>query len=213
MLPEVLERIERAAQRAGRDPRSIQLVAVTKGHTPEEIRSRVLAYGDFPLGESRIQEALPKMEVLQAHWHFIGPLQRNKAKAALRFELLHSLDSLRLAETLSHHAEQAHLQLPALIELNLSREPQKHGFLLEELPGAYARLRELPGLKLVGFMTIGRQGSPEASRTIFATLSRIADEYGLPERSMGMSDDFELAVEEGATLLRIGRALFEPLSS
>jgi pyridoxal phosphate enzyme (YggS family) len=207
-LPEVLERIARACQRAGRDPGEVRLVAVTKGRTVEEIREKVLRYGAFPLGESRVQEALKKMEVLQAEWHLIGPLQRNKAKFAPRFHLIHSLDSLRLAEALEGVGAKAGVRLKVLVEVNLSREPQKHGFLEEALPEALARVREMPHLEVLGLMTVPPMGPEAVVRPIFRRLSQLADRFGLPERSMGMSEDYEWAVEEGATMVRVGRALF-----
>lgn len=209
-LPAVLERIEKACGRVGRDPKGVRLVAVTKEHTVAEIRDQVLRYGHFPLGESRIQEALPKMSELEAEWHFIGPLQRNKAKFVVRFELIHSIDSLRLAEAVARKAlEQGKVQR-VLLELNLGREPQKHGFLEEELPQALAQIQALEGLRVEGLMTVAPYtDTPETVRPIFAQLSRLADRYGLPERSMGMSGDLEVAVEEGATLVRVGRAIFE----
>ncbi len=207
-LPEVLERIARACRRAGRDPGEVRLVAVTKGRTVEEIREKVLRYGAFPLGESRVQEALKKMEVLQAEWHLIGPLQRNKAKFAPRFHLIHSLDSLRLAEALEGVGAKAGVRLRVLVEVNLGREPQKHGFLEEELPEALARVREMPHLEVLGLMTVPPIGPEEVVRPIFRRLSQLADRFGLPERSMGMSEDYAWAVEEGATMVRVGRALF-----
>jgi pyridoxal phosphate enzyme (YggS family) len=207
-LPEVLERIALACQRAGRDPKEVRLVAVTKGRTVEEIREKVLRYGAFPLGESRVQEALKKMELLQAEWHLVGPLQRNKAKFAPRFHLIHSLDSLRLAEALEGVGAKAGMRLRVLVEVNLGREPQKHGFLEEELPEALARVREMPHLEVLGLMTVPPMGPEGVVRPIFRRLSQLADRFGLPERSMGMSQDYEWAVEEGATMVRVGRALF-----
>jgi pyridoxal phosphate enzyme (YggS family) len=207
-LPEVLERIALACRRAGRDPKEVRLVAVTKGHTVEEIREKVLRYGAFPLGESRVQEALKKMELLQAEWHLVGPLQRNKAKFAPRFHLIHSLDSLRLAEALEGVGAKAGVRLGVLLEVNLGREPQKHGFLEEELPEALARVREMPHLQVLGLMTVPPVGPEAVVRPIFRRLSQLADRFGLPERSMGMSQDYEWAVEEGATMVRVGRALF-----
>jgi pyridoxal phosphate enzyme (YggS family) len=210
-LPDVLARIEQACARAGRDPHGVRLVAVTKEHPVEEIRERVLRYGRFPLGESRIQEALPKMQELEAEWHFIGPLQRNKAKFAVRFDLIHSIDSVRLAEAVARKAQENNKIQRVLLELNLGREPQKHGFLEEELPEAMARIQALEGLRVEGLMTVAPYTEdPEAVRPLFTRLSRLADQYRLPERSMGMSGDFEVAVEEGATLVRVGRAIFEP---
>lgn len=207
-LPEVLEAMEAACRRAGRDPRGVRLVAVTKGRSVEEIREKVLRYGSFPLGESRVQEALKKMELLEAEWHLIGPLQRNKAKFAPRFALIHSLDSLRLAEALDRVGEKEGVRLRVLVEVNLGREPQKHGFLEEELPEALARVREMAHLEVLGLMTVPPMGPEAVVRPIFRRLSELADRYGLPERSMGMSDDFHIAIEEGTTLVRVGRALF-----
>ncbi len=207
-LLEVLERVERAARRAGRDPKEVRLVAVTKGRTPEEIRAKVLAYGAFPLGENRVQEALRKMEALGGEWHLVGHLQRNKAKFAPRFALIHSLDSLPLAQALERVGEKLGQRLKVLVEVNLGREPQKHGFLEEELPEALARIREMPHLEVLGLMTVPPIGPEAVVRPLFRRLSLLADRFGLKERSMGMSDDFEWAVEEGATYVRIGRALF-----
>jgi pyridoxal phosphate enzyme (YggS family) len=182
-LPDVLARIEQACARAGRDPHGVRLVAVTKEHPVEEIRERVLRYGRFPLGESRIQEALPKMQELEAEWHFIGPLQRNKAKFAVRFDLIHSIDSVRLAEAVARKAQENNKIQRVLLELNLGREPQKHGFLEEELPEAMARIQALEGLRVEGLMTVAPYTEdPEAVRPLFTRLSR----------------------------LRVGRAIFEP---
>lgn len=207
----VLQRIEAACARAGRNPSEVRLVAVTKGHTVEEIGEHVLAYGTFPLGESRTQEALPKMGVLPAEWHFIGPLQRNKAKSAVQFSLIHSVDSVRLAETIARKALELGKTQAVLAEVNLSLEPQKHGFMEEELAEAVARMREMGGLELGGLMTIAPYtDEPETVRPVFARLSELADAFGLKERSMGMSGDFEVAAEEGATLVRVGTALFSP---
>ena len=209
-LPEVLARIERAARRAGRDPAGVRLVAVTKGHSPAAIREKVLAYGDFPLGESRVQEALPKIEALpEATFHFIGPLQRNKAKFMDRFALLHSLESFRVAAALERRLPRP---LDVLVEVNVGREPQKHGVLPEALPELLARLAELSRVRVLGLMTVApRVRDPGRLRAVFAELSRLADRYNLPERSMGMSEDFELAIEEGSTLVRVGRAIFDEL--
>ena len=206
----VLERIEAAARRAGRSPAGIRLVAVTKGRAPDEIREKVLAHGDFPLGESRVQEALEKIRALpEASFHFIGPLQRNKAKFMDRFATLHSLESLRVAETLNRRLGWV---LDVLVEVNVGREPQKHGIFPEALPGFLVALGEFNRLRVVGLMTVApRVREPGRLRSVFAELSRLADRYNLPERSMGMSEDFELAVEEGATLVRVGRAIFDEL--
>lgn len=205
--------MEAACQRAGRLVADVRLVAVTKSHTVEEIRDKVLLHGRFILGENRVQEALPKMDELAGEgleFHLIGPLQRNKAKFAVRFEMVQSVDSARLAEALARKALEEGKTLSVLIELNLGREPQKHGLLEEELPEALAQIKDMQGLDLKGFMAIPpATDNPETVRPYFAQLTRLADRYGLPERSMGMSADFEVAIEEGATLVRVGRALFE----
>jgi pyridoxal phosphate enzyme (YggS family) len=148
------------------------------------------------------------MEALQAEWHFIGPLQTNKARFMPRFALVHSLDSLRLAQALNRVGEKEGRPLRVLVEVNLGREPQKHGFLEEDLPEALARIRDLPFLRVEGLMTVAPIAPEAVLRPLFARLSLLADRYGLRECSMGMSDDFELAVEEGATLVRVGRAVF-----
>lgn len=209
-IENVLPRIEAACARAGRDPKTVQLVAVTKEHSVEEIRKRVLAYGRFALGESRVQEAQPKMEQIEAEWHFIGPLQRNKAKFAVAFDLIHSVDSLRLAETIGKKALENGKVQQALIEVNLSLEPQKHGFLAEEVAEVLAKMRGIEGLSIQGLMTIAPYtDQPQTVRPVFTQLSKLADQLDLPVRSMGMSGDFEVAIQEGATLVRVGRALFD----
>ncbi len=166
-LLQVLERIEKACRRAGRRPEEVRLVAVTKGRSVEEIQEKVLAYGAFPLGESRVQEALKKMEQLQAEWHLVGHLQRNKAKFAPRFALVHSLDSLPLAEALVKAAEKAGTRLKVLVEVNLGREPQKHGVLEEDLPELLERLREMPRLEVLGLMTVPPMGPEGVVRPLF----------------------------------------------
>lgn len=209
-LLRVLDRLEAACKKCSRDPKSVRLVAVTKGHSVAEIQLRVLAYGNFSLGESRIQEALPKMQALTAEWHFIGPLQRNKARFATGFSLIHSVDSLKLAQTLARKALEEKKVLKILLEVNVAREPQKHGFMEEELADAVAKVREMEGLEALGLMTIAPIASdPEQVRPVFRRLSSLADRFQLIERSMGMSQDFEAAIQEGATLVRVGRAIFQ----
>ncbi len=209
-LPEVLSRIAAAARRTGREPAEVTLVAVTKGRSIEEIERRVLAYGDFPLGESRVQEARAKIAAMpQRRWHFIGPLQRNKVRYMRPFRLIHSLDGIRLAEALAARAEREGYKARVLLEVNVAREPQKHGVLPEELDPAVRKLKGLEPLTLLGLMTVAPLADdPEEVRWVFRELAAMAKEHGLPQLSMGMSDDFEVAVEEGATLVRVGRALF-----
>ncbi|WP_456409730.1 YggS family pyridoxal phosphate-dependent enzyme [Oceanithermus sp.] len=210
-LPEVLARIEAAARRAGRDPAGVRLVAVTKGHDLAEIERKVLRYGDFPLGENRVQEARAKIAAWpEREWHFIGPLQRNKVRYLRPFRLVHSVDSLRLAEALAARAEREGWRPRILLEVNVAREPQKHGLDPDGVDAAVRAVRGLAALELRGLMTMAPLAEdPEEVRWVFRELAQMARHLGLEELSMGMSGDYEVAVEEGATLVRVGRALFE----
>jgi uncharacterized pyridoxal phosphate-containing UPF0001 family protein len=268
----VQERIAQAARRAGRSTAEVRLVGVTKTHPPEVI-ARALDAGLTDFGENRVQEAEAKIVALAAErsrisWHMIGHLQRNKAKkAAGLFDIIHSLDSLRLAEALDRHAAETKRQgsqaggdrepgarsgstasrfgspspgpqlasavgpvdqarLPVLIQVNVSGEATKEGFALagweerDEVLAAFLadveRLLALPHLYVRGLMTIAPWGSaPEIARPTFRSTRRLRDllaqrfpagDWG--ELSMGMTDDFEVAIEEGATMVRIGRAIF-----
>ncbi|WP_457638345.1 YggS family pyridoxal phosphate-dependent enzyme [Oceanithermus sp.] len=209
-LPQVLERIAAAAARAGRGAGEVQLVAVTKGHGLEEIERYVLRYGDFPLGENRVQEARAKIAAWpEREWNFIGPLQRNKVRYMRPFSLIHSIDSVGLAEALARRAEREGYRPRILLEVNVAREPQKHGFTPEELDVGIKRIGEIETLDLRGLMTMAPlTDDPEDVRWVFRELAAMASHHGLKELSMGMSNDFEVAVEEGATMVRVGRALF-----
>jgi len=220
-LQRVQERIEAAAKRADRHPKEINLVAVTKGVEPVRIRE-ALAAGATVLGESRMQDALSKINSIGADvkWHFIGHLQTNKVKQAIgTFELIHSVDSLRLAREISQWAERFEIYQPILVQVNLSREKSKSGLVPEEVKPVIQEMAGLPGIAIQGLMTIPPASSkPEASRGYFRRLRLLASEisrWGLrgvtmEVLSMGMSDDFEVAVEEGATWVRIGTAIFGP---
>ena len=207
----MLARIEAAARRAGRDPADVRLVAVTKGRDLAEIEREVLRYGDFPLGENRIQEARAKIAAWpEREWHFIGPLQRNKVRYLRPFRLVHSVDSLRLAEALAARAEREGYRPRILLEVNVAREPQKHGLDPDEVDAAVRAVRGLEPLELRGLMTMAPLvKDPKEVRWVFRELAQMARHLGLAELSMGMSGDYEVAVEEGATLVRVGRALFE----
>lgn len=186
------------------------------------------------MGENRVQEASEKMELMSAErarirWHLIGHLQRNKAKQAAHFDMVHSIDSLRVAEALSHQVEAQSLvgqrRLPVLLQINVSGEASKEGF---DLPGGIAhpglpsllaeveRILALPHLEVQGLMTIAPWGDdPQAARPTFRALRLLRDElarrfpaFSWHHLSMGMTDDFEVAIEEGATLVRVGRAIF-----
>jgi pyridoxal phosphate enzyme (YggS family) len=215
-LLKVMERIEKAALRAGRDPGKIRLVAVSKTVEPARIQEAVDA-GASILGENYVQEAQKKIEAMgrPAAWHFIGHLQTNKAKVAVQlFDMIHSLDSIHLAEELSRRAGQAGRRLKVLIEVNLAREASKFGTDEEKLFALAKRAKELDHLSVEGLMTMPPYfDSPEESRPYFVELrtwKERMEREGIPmkELSMGMSNDFEVAIEEGATYVRVGTAIF-----
>lgn len=229
-IAQVRERITSAARRAGRSPDDVALVAVTKTHSVSTIEA-ALAAGVVDCGENRVQEAEAKISLLPpeaARWHLIGNLQRNKARrAAQLFDIVHSIDSVRLAEALDRAVSEAtpSRRLPVLLEINVAGEASKAGFWVprgRENQVAYGELREaagriaaLPSLEIHGLMTVAPfLDDPEQVRWVFSALRRLRDalrqDFGieLAQLSMGMSDDFEVAIEEGATIVRIGRAIF-----
>jgi pyridoxal phosphate enzyme (YggS family) len=203
--------IEAACRRSGRSPEAVTLVAVTKGVAAPAIAEAVAA-GIAHLGENRVQEAEAKRPALAdigagVNWHMIGHLQTNKVKTAIRlFDIIHSVDSFHLAEAISRRATKA---ISVFLEVNVSAEPSKYGFALDELPRQHEAISRLPKIDLRGLMTVAPQAhDPEALRPIFERLRNAAESLGLDELSMGMSDDFEVAVEEGATCVRVGRAIY-----
>jgi PLP dependent protein len=211
------ERLCSACWRAGRTRSEVTLVAVTKT-VSVEIAALLPGLGVHDLGESRPQELWRKAAaVTDGHWHLIGHLQRNKLERTLPLvQRIHSVDSLRLLDALEEACRQASRVLPALLEVNASREASKHGFAPEDLLGWAARLAEPKYVRIEGLMTMAAyEEDPERTRPTFAALRRLRDrlaaELGrpLPHLSMGMSNDFEIAVEEGATLVRLGTVLFE----
>jgi len=213
----VLEQIADACARVGRDPRTVTLVAVSKTVPAERLRHAVDA-GIRLFGENRVQEALAKIqEVPGCDWHLIGPLQSNKARRALAaFEVIQTVDTIALAARLDRLAGELGLErVPVLLQVNVDLDAAKAGFRPDDLAGAVGELAGLDRLDVRGLMTIGREvARPEEARQTFVTLRelsvRLRDAWpGLgPELSMGMSDDFPIAVEEGATIVRVGRALF-----
>lgn len=216
-LAAVEERLQAACRRAGRERREVALVAVTKT-VSAEVAALLPGLGVYDLGESRPQELWRKAAFLKdVRWHLIGHLQRNKIERTLPLiQRIHSLDSLRLLDALEEACRRRSRVLPALLEVNASREPNKHGFAPEEVPGLAARLAELKHVRIEGLMTMAaHEEDPERTRPTFAALralrDRLAAELGrpLPQLSMGMSNDFEIAVEEGATLARLGTVLFD----
>ncbi len=215
-LAAVQRRIETAAARSGRPSSTVTLVAVSKTMSAVAIREAVSA-GVKILGENRVQEAREKIEALPgaAEWHLIGHLQTNKAKLAVGlFDCIHSLDSVRLAQELGRHAEEAGRRLRCLVEVNLGEEAQKSGVDAAEVRPLLEAARRLPQLSVQGLMTIPPfLPDPESVRPFFRRLRDLRDRlesegWTLPDLSMGMSHDFEGAIEEGATRVRIGTAIF-----
>lgn len=205
------EKIRAACARAGRDPGEVRIVAATKNHPPERLR-RLHAAGCRAFGENRVQEALPKiadLADLDIEWHFIGHLQRNKARQIPgRFAWLHSLDGADLAEELDRRQAASGGRLACLVEVNVSGEPRKSGIPPAALPSLLDRSSSWKAIDVRGLMTMAPAGAPEpALRRVFGGLRELARRHGLRELSMGMSDDYSVAVEEGATMVRLGRAL------
>lgn len=212
----VRDRMATACRRAGRDPASVTLVGVTKTATPA-VAAVARELGLTDLGENRPQELWKKAAAVPAaRWHLIGHLQRNKLDRTVPLVVLvHSADSDRLLDALDAFGRHRGSPVPVLLEINCSREPTKGGFAPEELPRLADRLPILTGLDVRGLMTLAAYSpNPEDARPTFAELRRLRDDLRartglpLPELSMGMSGDFEVAIEEGATLVRIGTSLF-----
>lgn len=219
-LAGVREAIAAACSRVGRDPAGVRLVAVSKRHPAEAVRAMAEA-GQTVFGESYVQEALEKREHLDdlpLVWHFIGGLQSNKAKQVVgRFALIHSVDSAKLARVLHQKSKEAGLVQDILLQVNLGRESQKSGILEEDLPALVEESAELDHIRVVGLMTLPPfDEDPETARPYFARLRELRDGLEarlgrkLPHLSMGMTGDFVQAVEEGASLVRIGTKLFGP---
>jgi pyridoxal phosphate enzyme (YggS family) len=220
-LAEVLGRIKRSALKAGRDPSEIKLVAVSKTHPPESLRL-VIEAGVRDLGENRVQEADEKIPVVgrqSARWHLIGHLQANKARRAVAlFDLIHSLDSSSLARRLDRLCEEeGREELPVLIQVDLGSEATKSGIGEEELPALVETINSCPHLRLMGLMTLPPFfDDVEKVRPFFRRLKELRDELrereafneSAGELSMGMSHDYEAAIAEGATLVRVGTAIF-----
>lgn len=218
----VEDRIARAAQRSGRSSKDVKLVVISKGQSIEKIRVLAEA-GKTLFGESRLQEALPKIDLLPAclRWHYIGHLQSKKIRKVLPlFELIHSVDQWELAESIDRAAAEMGLFPRVLLEINVSGESTKYGFSPEALKSSFEKLLRLPRLQVEGFMTMAPLSSdPEASRPYFKRLRELREELtatagiSLPTLSMGMSNDFEVAIEEGATMVRVGSAIFKQKKS
>ncbi len=217
-LREIRSQIAAAATRAGRNPESILLLAVSKTFPVADIMQ---AYhdGQRAFGENRLQEAMSKIPEMPADcaWHLIGPLQRNKVRKALEqgFELIEAVDSLKLAQAISRIAGELGITGQILLEVNVDAEESKHGFTPDELRQCWAELTALPHLSIQGLMCIPAfTDDPEDARPAFRTLRLLAEELRargplpLPHLSMGMSHDYPVAIEEGATIVRVGSAIF-----
>jgi len=212
-IAEVKRRMELAAGQAGRDLAGVRLVAVTKQATIEQVREAVEA-GISDIGENRVKEALLKKAELDSHivtWHMIGHLQTNKVKEALKvFSLIHSVDSIKLAETIDKEAGKIGKVQDVLVEVNVSGEGSKFGIKPAVLGNFLEETGRLKNIRVLGLMTMAPfADDAEDARPDFKKLKELAVRYNLKELSMGMTQDFEVAVEEGATIVRIGMAIFE----
>jgi pyridoxal phosphate enzyme (YggS family) len=216
-LAAVHRRMAAACARAGRSPDSVRLLAVSKTHGPDAVRAAAAA-GQVLFGENRVQEAAAKMPECPAHvqWHLIGHLQSNKAAQAARlFDWVHSVDSVRLLEALDRHAGEAGRRLDVLVQVNVSGEGSKSGLAPEGVPAVLARCNELTNVQVRGLMTIPPlTEDPEKARPYFRALRELRDRWAaelgmdLDELSMGMTHDLEAAIGEGATIVRVGTAIF-----
>ena len=216
-LAGIRDQIASAARRAGRDTSAVRLVAVSKTHPAEAVRTAVAAQQRV-FGESRVQEAREKIPACPPglEWHFIGHLQKNKIRQALPlFSFFHSIDGAALADAMNRIAGETGKPVEGLLEVNISGEETKHGFTPDELRKEFASLAKLPHLRVRGLMTMAPYSdNPEDARPVFRALRELRDElqsahgHPLPELSMGMSGDFVPAIEEGATLVRVGSSIF-----
>lgn len=209
----VRRRIEAAAKRVGRAPGDVTLIPITKTVGVEAIRI-LHELGFTEIGENRVEAASEKRAALTGlplRWHMIGNVQRRKIRDILTvFDCIDSVDRLALAKSIHDRAAEMGVTVPVLLEVNVSGEASKHGFTPEDLEAAVAEVRALAHLRVEGLMTMAPlEDDPERTRPVFRALREWADRLNLRECSMGMSNDFEVAIEEGATQVRIGTALFE----
>ncbi|MEA2114847.1 MAG: YggS family pyridoxal phosphate-dependent enzyme [Thermodesulfobacteriota bacterium] len=221
-LDRIRSRIQEAAENCGRDPQEIRLVAVSK-RMPAKAVEEAYRCGQVIFGENYLQDARDKIKQLEPslQWHFIGHLQSNKAKTAAEiFQVIETVDRLKIARALDRYAGELEKSLEVLIQVNVGREPQKSGVLPDETKGLLQEIGSLSNLKVRGLMTMPPYGhEPEASRPWFRELKQLADQLASKglfednddvELSMGMTGDFTVAIEEGATLVRVGTAIFGP---
>jgi len=220
-LAAVRRRIAAAAARAGRDSAQVRLIGVTKGIDPGRVLQALAGEHDVELGENKVQELISKMRALEGGpldvtWHFVGSLQRNKVRDVVgNVALIHSVDSVRLAEAIGRQARSRGLVQDVLLEVNTSGESSKHGVSPGDALEVATAIVGLDGVAPMGLMTIAAPGGEDAARDSFALLRELRDRIatrhqGVKELSMGMSSDFEVAIAEGATMVRIGTAIFGP---
>jgi PLP dependent protein len=214
-LAAVQARVARACARAGREAHDVRLIAVSKKHSVEAMRAAYAA-GQRDFGENYVQELTHKARLLaelpDLRLHFIGRLQRNKVKDVLRARaVIGTLDSIALAQAVAERAEQVGARAEVLVQVNVGDEPQKAGVAPSALAELVAAVGGLSSVSLLGLFAIPPAGDdPQAARPYFRLLRELAQQHGLRELSMGMSDDFEIAIEEGATSVRVGTAIFGP---
>ena len=218
-LETIRQRIRAACERAGRNPDSVTLLAVSKTHPPETIKAAADC-GQIFFGENKVQEARAKIPLCpgKLRWHFIGHLQSNKCRDAVElFEMIQSVDSLSLAQEINKRVEQGAKRMPVLMEVNVAGEASKFGYQPERLLAELKEINALPRLEIRGLMTVPPwSAEAEESRPHFRRLRELRERAEavlgapLPHLSMGMSGDFEIAIEEGATIVRVGTALFGP---
>ena len=218
-LEEVRERVNAACLRAGRDPKSVTLIAVSKTKPAQAVQEAYEA-GARDFGENKVQEILQKQPALpqDIRWHMIGHLQRNKVHQVIgKAVLIHAVDSLRLAEQIEQEASKRNLDVDVLLEINVAKEESKYGFFLEDAEEAIRQISSLPHVHIKGLMTIAPfVENPEENRGIFQKLYQFSvdindkniDNVTMGVLSMGMSGDFEVAIEEGATMVRVGTSIF-----
>jgi pyridoxal phosphate enzyme (YggS family) len=216
-LDSIQQRIRTACERAGREPSSVTLLGVTKGQPPDAV-NEAAKLGLVCFGENKIQEAKAKIPLCSGklRWHFIGHLQTNKCRDAVElFGIIQSVDSLYLAQEISKRAEQASKTMPILLEVNLAGEASKFGYRPDKLEAELNQINALPRIEVHGLMTVPPWSSnAESVRPVFRQLRELKERAEqvlgapLPQLSMGMSGDFEVAIEEGATIVRVGTALF-----
>lgn len=218
-LDSVMERIEKAAQRSGRNARDIKLIAVTKTVEPEKIL-RIIDEGILDLGENRVQELTGKYDIIdrKCNWHLIGHLQTNKVKYIIdKVKLIHSVDRLELAQEINKRAQSHGITVDVLVQVNVSGEESKFGVALEEAREMVEKMSAFSNIRIRGFMTMAPFAeNPESIRYVFSKLRDFSidirkenlDNNNMDILSMGMSNDFEVAIEEGSNMVRIGTALF-----